>query len=150
DRLAQSLKTLDAHQVAISLHRQGQGQARHHQADRRLRLHRPRHGQSSSSPAPPMNYGVKLTPELEAQIIAMIRQGAFPQDAFRAAGVPDQIREKWLDPNLKRGRYAKLRQKVAQAVATARAFAAIEIRKTEPFKWAANGPARDAPGEPGW
>jgi hypothetical protein len=97
-----------------------------------------------------MNYGTRLTPELEHQILAFIRAGSFVHDAFRAAGVPDRAWQRWMDPAHTRGKFYNLQNKIKQAQATARIIAAQSVKKDDPFKWLANGPARDAPGEPGW
>ena len=97
-----------------------------------------------------MNYGIKLTPELENQILSFIRAGAWPHEACRAAGVPDRVYTRWLDPSHTRGRLYEFQNKLKQAQAIARIVAAQAVKKEDPFKWLANGPARDAPGEPGW
>lgn len=82
--------------------------------------------------------------------MSFIRAGAFPHEAFRAAGVPDRVFSKWMDPAHQRGPFYALQTKVKQAQAIARIVAAQAVKKDDPFKWLANGPARDAPGEPGW
>lgn len=97
-----------------------------------------------------MNYGVKLTQELENTILAAIRQGAWIHHAFRLAGVPDRIWRKWMDTTVTRGKLYHFQNKIKQAQAMACFIANQEIKKNDPFKWAANGPGRDAPGEPGW
>jgi hypothetical protein len=97
-----------------------------------------------------MNYGVKFTPELEATILAVIRSGGFVQDAFRVAGVPDRTWQRWMNPSHTRGIFARLQTKIKQAEAVARVTAAQKVKADDPFKWSANGPGRDRPGEPGW
>jgi hypothetical protein len=97
-----------------------------------------------------MNYGIKLTIELESTILAAIRQGGFIQDAFRLAGVPDKVWTAWLDTKHTRGQFYTLQNKIRQAQAVARFTASQQVKKDDPFKWCANGPGRDAPGDPGW
>jgi hypothetical protein len=97
-----------------------------------------------------MNYGHKLTDELQKDICAFIRSGAFLHDAFRAAGVPDRAWHEWMDPKHTRGKFFKLQNAIRTAQSHAKLFAASEVKQKDPFKWLANGPGRDAPGEPGW
>jgi len=97
-----------------------------------------------------MNYGIKLDQQITATILAAIRSGAFLQDAFRIAGVPDKIWTKWMNPNLTRGPYYELQNQVKQAQSVAKVLAAQAVKKDDPFKWCANGPGRNVAGEPGW
>jgi hypothetical protein len=97
-----------------------------------------------------MRLSHKLDQEIENTILAAIRQGAWLQDAFRIAGIPDSTWRRWMDPALTRGRFYNFQTKVKQAQAQARFLAAQAVKKEDPFKWLANGPGRDQPGEPGW
>lgn len=97
-----------------------------------------------------MNYGTKLTPELQAQILASLSAGAFLADAFRAAGIPDRAWKRWMDPTIVRGPYYAFQNKVKQRQAICRVLAAKAVKEADAYKWCANGPGRDQPGEPGW
>jgi hypothetical protein len=97
-----------------------------------------------------MNYGFKLTPQVKATLLAAIRSGAFIQDAFRIAGVPDKTWRLWMDSKLTRGVYYTLQNEIKQAQSIAKVIAAQAVKADDPFKWCANGPGRDMPGEPGW
>lgn len=95
----------------------------------------------------------KLTPELQQQICAFLRAGAFPHIAAEAAGVPRRVLARWLRwgkqqrPKL---RYRRFREAVQAALAQARLKAEIETLERKPLDWLKAGPGKDAPDDPGW
>jgi hypothetical protein len=96
---------------------------------------------------------VRLTPEIERQIVATIRAGAFAHLAAEAAGVPRRLFAVWLD----RGRRKQARPpyrtfwlNVLQAKAQARLGAEMEVRKKDPKFWLRYGPGKEADDAPGW
>jgi len=96
---------------------------------------------------------VRLTPEIERQIVATIRAGAFAHMAAEAAGVPRRLFALWLARGREkkaRATYRHFRQNVLQAKAQARLSAEMEARKKDPKFWLRYGPGKEAADAPGW
>lgn len=94
-----------------------------------------------------------LTPEVEQQICAFIRQGAYDWVAAEAAGVPRDLFEKWLRfgaSKRPREKFKQFLRRVRQARAQARLFAETEARGKDVKFWLRCGPGREAPDRPGW
>src|SRR5947208_734663 len=102
------------------------------------------------------NWKVKLTPEIEQQILASIRAGGFPEVAALAWGVQKEQWEEWLRwGQVKKGggnkaRYVQFFRKVEQAKAQARLRAEMAAMENDPESWLKHGPGRDRPELPGW
>lgn len=92
----------------------------------------------------------KLTPELENQILASIRAGAFPHVAAAAWGITTDQWQTWTDPKQKRTKYRTFARKVRQAQAVARLRAEMEAYQGDPMFWLKNGPGKEGPDNPGW
>lgn len=93
----------------------------------------------------------KLTPELQAKIVAGVRLGAFPSIAARAAGIGSSTFYRWMQAGERgRKRFREFREEVGRAAAEARQAAEWEVRKTNPLAWLRYGPGRSKPGRPGW
>lgn len=96
---------------------------------------------------------LRLTNELELQIVAYIRAGGYSHIAAEAAGIPRLLFSRWLA----RGRARKARQPyrrfwldVLQAKAQARLGAEMKAREQDPKFWLRYGPGKDAIEAPGW
>lgn len=94
----------------------------------------------------------KLTPEVQSQIVALIRGGAFGHVAARAVGVSKSTYFDWLRRGeaAKGGKYVDFRDAVDKARAYARMGAEIEVRKMNPLAWLRLGPGRATFTEAGW
>lgn len=101
-----------------------------------------------------MNTKIKLTPELETQILAAIRAGGFPHVAAQAFGVPQELFEKWLDWGEKSQRqrqpWFSFAKKVRQAQAIARLNAEMKCHEEDPRLWLRSGPGKETPNSAGW
>lgn len=100
-----------------------------------------------------MNPRVKLTPELENQILASIRMGGYPHVAAAAWGVPEWLWDQWMQWGAKRNPrqpYKNFHQKVEQAKAQARLKAEMAAMENDPRFWLKNGPGKERPDSPGW
>lgn len=96
---------------------------------------------------------LKLTPDLEAKILASIRAGSFPHVAAEAWGVPRETFDNWLKLGSEksiRKPYSSFYKNVRQAVATARLKAEMEAYQANPITWLKSGPGKEKPDEPGW
>jgi hypothetical protein len=93
-----------------------------------------------------------LTPQLQRDICAYIRQGAFPEVAAEAAGLPRALFRTWLKRGEKgaRKRYRAFAAAVRQAAAHARVLAEVETVKKQPLAWLKHGPGRETADLPGW
>ena len=96
--------------------------------------------------------GLNFTPELEAKILSAIRSGGFPHVAAVAFGVPRPLFKKWLrwGRSCKRPVYHAFAQNVAQAEATARLTAEMEVHRKDPRLWLRAGPGQESPRADGW
>lgn len=101
-----------------------------------------------------LNAKVKLTPELQKQITAAIRAGAFPHIAAESFGVPTWLFDHWMAKGLDRKRviqpFRDFALEIQQAKAQARLRAEMEIFKDDPKTWLKSGPGKEKPEEPGW
>ena len=100
-----------------------------------------------------MNNKIKLTPELENQILASIRAGGFPHVAAKAWGVPDHVFDKWMEwgtGKKHKAPYTQFARKVEQAKAQARLKAEMMAMEEDPRFWLKNGPGKETPQAPGW
>ena len=95
----------------------------------------------------------RLTPALQAQIVAFIRGGGFPHVAAEAAGLPRQVFERWL----RRGRkadappnYHAFALSVMEAETQARLHAELTTLNEKPLDWLKDGPGEDRADNPGW
>lgn len=90
---------------------------------------------------------MRLTPELEALIVAHIRAGSFPLVAAESAGVSRRQFQRWLRRGRTRpqGPYRRFWQQVRQAQAQARAKAEIDARNKDVKFWLRYGPGQTAP-----
>jgi hypothetical protein len=101
----------------------------------------------------------KLTDQVQSQICAGIRAGAFPWVAAEAAGIPTPVFETWLalgqpfnrSKNWHRHpRCTPFWHAVRQAIAHARLTAEIAVLKKDPAAWLKCGPGKDSTSTPGW
>jgi hypothetical protein len=94
-----------------------------------------------------------LTSEVQQQVCAFIRAGAYRRIAARAAGIPPDVFESWLRQGRKLGNrrvFRNLFDAVEQAEAHARTVAEIEAFKSNPLAWLKFGPGKERTGKPGW
>ena len=93
----------------------------------------------------------KLTPDVEQQIVAYIRSGAFDWVAAQAAGIGRTTFYRWMQAGANgEGPYDSFYAAVREARAVARVAAEMEVRNNNPLAWLRYGPGRARPGEPGW
>lgn len=98
-----------------------------------------------------MGRPTKLTPELQAQIVKDIGDGAYDWIAAQAAGIAPSTFWRWMQLGEKGNHtYSEFCKEVKQARAKARVKAEAKVFKSNPFAWLRYGPGRDRPGEPGW
>ena len=93
------------------------------------------------------------TPELANTISSYVRNGAFPDVAAEAAGVPRRVFLGWMRRGRRRGArepYRSFAVTVLQAAAQCRAVAEMAIRKDGPLNWLKYGPGRERRGRRGW
>jgi len=96
---------------------------------------------------------MKLTPEIQAKIVASIRAGGYPRIAAEAWGVPAAEFDRWLEMGRKRRAvepYKSFTLAVDQAQAQARLKAEMAAYDNDPRFWLKNGPGKEVPGKPGW
>ena len=98
-----------------------------------------------------MGQPTKLTPEVQAKIVASVRAGAYDWVAAQACGIAPHTFVNWMKWG-KGGNptYLACFAEVSQAKADARTIAESAIFKDNPFAWLRYGPGRERPGEPGW
>src|SRR5262245_63863658 len=95
---------------------------------------------------------IKLTPEIEQQIVAGIRTGGYPHIAAEAAGVPRELFERWLQLG-KKNRKSAFRSfwlNVQQACAQARLKVEVDARAKDAKFWLHYGPGKETLDNPGW
>jgi hypothetical protein len=95
----------------------------------------------------------RLTLALQAQIVAFIRGGGFPQVAAEAAGLPRRVFVRWLQRGQKADappNYRAFAQAVMEARAQARLQAELTAKTDKPLDWLKAGPGKDSAGNPGW
>src|SRR4051794_14757316 len=80
---------------------------------------------------------------VERQILAFVRQGAYPHVAAQAAAGAPATWAKWPAPHRKG--YRPFQNKLAQAVAQARVKAELAAFADKPLAWLKNGPGREQP-----
>lgn len=91
-------------------------------------------------------------PELYADMLDLIRLGAFVQVAAQFIGVAPDTFSRWMSKGgrQRRGIYRQFRQDVLQATAEARVSAEIRVYREAPLSWLRFGPGRTTPIRPGW
>jgi hypothetical protein len=94
-----------------------------------------------------------LTAQLQRDLCAFVRAGAYPHAAAEALGIPRAVFARWL----RRGRafdgpraLRDLVDAVRRAAAEARITAEHEVRKDDALNWLKFGPGKERPGRPGW
>ncbi len=87
-----------------------------------------------------------LTPQVQGQVLAYVRAGAYRRIAVEAAGVRWSVFRSW---SKEEGDTA-LRLEMTRAAAQARARAEIEVHQKSPLMWLKHGPGRERLGRPGW
>ncbi len=95
----------------------------------------------------------KLTPQIEKDIVSFIVAGGFPHVAAEAAGIPQEVFERWCRKGEKPDaapRYRAFALAVRKAIAQARLGAEVEVRKQKPLDWLRSGPGRETAERPGW
>jgi hypothetical protein len=95
----------------------------------------------------------RLTPALQAQIVAFIRSGGFAHVAAEAAGLPRQMFERWLRRGQKADappNYRAFALAVMEAQAQARLHAELTTLNEKPLDWLKAGPGQDRADNPGW
>lgn len=98
---------------------------------------------------------VSLTREIEEEIVALIRGGAWGYAAAEAAGISARTYYEWLargEGRSSRGSTPKLKafaKRVRQAEALARVLAEAEVYRTRPALWLSRR-VRSKPGREGW
>jgi hypothetical protein len=97
-----------------------------------------------------MNAPIRLTPELEQQILASIRSGGYPHVAAAAWGVPGPLWEKWQRRGRKRRAFKEFFRKVSAAQGQARLKAEMNAFDEDVRFWLKHGPGKEQPGNPGW
>jgi hypothetical protein len=100
-----------------------------------------------------MNTKIKLTPEIEQQIMAGIRAGGYAHVSAAAFGVPEAIFDTWLKwgtSKTAKDPYKRFARNIEQAQAQARLKAEMLAMEHDPRTWLKNGPGRDLPEKPGW
>ena len=90
---------------------------------------------------------MRLTPKIEATIVAQIRAGSFPSIAAESAGVPRRTFRRWLQRGRERQNscYGRFRRHVREAQANARAKAEIDARSKDVKFWLRYGPGQATP-----
>jgi len=98
-----------------------------------------------------MGRRTKLTPEVQASIVKLIRAGAFDYQASLASGIDASTFYRWMKAGEDADSvYRPFCTEVQQARAEARTAAEIQVRKDNPLAWLRYGPGRERKGEPGW
>lgn len=99
---------------------------------------------------------VSLTAEMQKQIVAYIRGGAFPVAAALATGVAERTFYEWLargkGEHPSRGPSRKLKafaREIERAWAEARVAAEVQVYRKDPKFWLTHA-ARSRPGREGW
>jgi hypothetical protein len=96
---------------------------------------------------------IRLTPELEAQILASIRSGGYPHVAAAAWGVPEALWAEWRRRGTSKHARSVFKDfflKVERAMGQARLKAEIDALKADARFWLKHGPGREQGGNPGW
>lgn len=95
----------------------------------------------------------RLTPQIQKDIVALLRAGTFARVAVEAAGVRWAVYRRWLARGKRGGpktRFHVFRAEIRQAAAQARARAELEVYTKSPLLWLKHGPGRARRGQPGW
>jgi hypothetical protein len=93
----------------------------------------------------------KLTPEAQASIVKLIRDGAYDYQAAMANCIDASTFYRWMRAGEKADSvYHQFCREVRQARAAARTAAEVEVKKDNPLAWLRYGPGRERPGQPGW
>ncbi len=100
-----------------------------------------------------MSTTIRLTAEVQHQILASIRAGGYAHVAAQAWGVLADVWQRWLDSGRRPGArepYRGLYRLVQQAKAQARLKAEMAVLTKDPRFWLKNGPGKDPIDAPGW
>ena len=87
---------------------------------------------------------VRLTDDVEKQILAFLRAGGTPHVAAQAAGISADCFAQWFQEGKSprgRRRYRRFAQAVEQAAAQARLGAEVNLHRDKPLEWLKQGPA---------
>src|SRR5262249_22876437 len=95
---------------------------------------------------------IKLTSELEQQILSGIRVGGYPHVAAEAYGVPRALFEKWMrhGEKYRTHPYRRFWRRARQAQAQARLKAEMDARAKDARFWLHYGPGKETTDTPGW
>lgn len=94
-----------------------------------------------------------FTPEVQHDIAAFLRAGAFLRVAVEAAGVDWNDYRRWLTAGNSEeatSQPQQFRREVRRAQAQGRLRAETEVFQKQPLQWLKHGPGRQRPGHPGW
>jgi len=100
-----------------------------------------------------MSTKLRLTAELQRQIVASIRAGGYAHVAAQAWGLSEEQWRHWLALGRRPGArepYSSFYRRVREAQAQARLKAEIEALAKDPRFWLKNGPGKDPAASPGW
>jgi hypothetical protein len=95
----------------------------------------------------------RLTPGLQAEIVAYIRAGGYPHVAAEAAGLPRDVFERWMQRGQRSAAppaYRDFERAVREAEAQARLTAELQAAKNKPLDWLKAGPGKGSAANPGW
>ncbi|NBO91604.1 MAG: hypothetical protein EBV06_04715 [Planctomycetia bacterium] len=87
----------------------------------------------------------RLTPEIQANLVAFLRAGGFPEVAAEASGITAAQFSRWMQRGSQPGAPRRLREfvtAVMQAVAQARLGAEVAMHENKPLEWLKFGPGR--------
>lgn len=94
-----------------------------------------------------------LTPQLQAQILAAIRQGAYPPIAAEACGIPAATFTRWIEKGLQKKApktYRAFAREIAAAAAQARMMAEVKCYRDKPYQWLRHHPGMGPLDYPDW
>ena len=92
-----------------------------------------------------------LSAEVQADLVASIRAGAYDWVAAESAGIGRRTFYRWLERGETGDRkYARLLAEVRRARADARRNAEQAVHLRDPLSWLRLGPGRERQEEPGW
>jgi hypothetical protein len=88
---------------------------------------------------------LRITPDIEKNILARIRAGSHPRAAAESAGVPRHILRQWLTRGRKQanGRFRQFWLHLYQAQGQALAKAGIDVREQDVKFWLRYGPGQE-------
>lgn len=106
-------------------------------------------------------------PQLQADIVDLIKRGAYDYQAAEACGISQRTFQRWIKwgteesdrieagqgepyPSEEKACYYHFAKAIQRARAYARVDAEIKVATADPKFWLRNGPGRTRPGRPGW